>query len=100
MIKLGGILGIVGGGLILFWSIIILFISVFAEPIGETKNMDDALFIGIIAFLVGILVIVCGIRALKTNKWRWAISGYILFSSLIAYIIFISIVMTFPHIFQ
>ena len=80
MIKLGGIFGIVSGSLALFWGIITLLIAVFAEPIGETEDMmGNALLPGIFLFLVGILGIICGICALKINKWRWAIPGYILF---------------------
>ena len=101
MIKLGGVFGIVSGGLALFWGIITLLIAVFAEPIGETEDMiGNALLPGIILFLVGILGIICGIRALKINKWRWAIPGYILFSLGIVYLIFVSVVMAFPHLFR
>ncbi|HEX76150.1 MAG TPA: hypothetical protein G4O12_06155 [Dehalococcoidia bacterium] len=94
MIRLGGIFGIIGGGFILFSGIINLLITIFAHP-----KSPDVLVFGIIASTIGILGILCGIRALKTNKWKWAISGYFLLSLVIAYFIMVLVVLCFPHLF-
>jgi hypothetical protein len=97
MIRAGGYLGIIGGGFIAFGGIAYLVI---APQVASGVYLESELVRGSVILIVGILGILCGIRALQVNKWKWAISGYILISLVAAWFVYVNIIVNLIAFFQ
>ena len=95
MIRTGGYFGLIGGGFIVFGGIAFIAMAHGFDPGGF---LEDALGIALLILIVGILGILCGIRTLQVNKWKWAISGYILISLVAAWYIYGMVVNLLPII--
>jgi hypothetical protein len=67
MIRTGGYLGIIGGSIIAFMGIVYLVI---APSVASSVYLVEELGRGFIILIVGILGILCGIRALQVNHWN------------------------------